>query len=93
MLCLFIKNYLATLEQKGLKRLNVKQRQDVFNADNHEAVNSNPCTEQEDLKGKIVDVIEKGYFKLGDKVIRDTRKLLLVNIRFSNGERRLLREY
>ena len=41
---------------------------DVFNADDHEAITQIPAP-NEDLKGKIIDVIEKGY-KLGDKVIR-----------------------
>ena len=41
---------------------------DVFNADNHEAVTQIPAPSK-DLKGKIIDVIEKGY-ALGDKVIR-----------------------
>ena len=41
---------------------------DVFNADNHEAITQIPAPSAE-LKGKIIDVIEKGY-ALGDKVIR-----------------------
>ena len=41
---------------------------DVFNADDHEAITQIPA-QSEELKGKIIDVIEKGY-KLGDKVIR-----------------------
>ena len=41
---------------------------DSFDADDHEAVTQIPAP-SEDLKGKIIDVIEKGY-KLGDKVIR-----------------------
>ncbi|WP_274476303.1 nucleotide exchange factor GrpE [Mangrovimonas aestuarii] len=57
----------STLEQKGLSPVEVVQG-DVFNADDHEAVTQIPAP-SEDLKGKIIDVIEKGY-KLGDKVIR-----------------------
>lgn len=56
-----------TLEQKGLKPIKV-EKGDTFNADNHEAVTQIPAP-TEDLKGKIIDVIEKGY-KLGEKVIR-----------------------
>ena len=56
-----------TLEQKGLSKINVKQG-DVFSADDHEAVTQIPAP-SEDLKGKIIDVVEPGY-KLGDKVIR-----------------------
>ena len=41
---------------------------DTFDADDHEAVTQIPAP-TEDLKGKIIDVIEKGY-KLSDKVIR-----------------------
>ena len=41
---------------------------DAFNADFHEAITQIPAP-TEDLKGKIIDVIEKGY-KLGEKIIR-----------------------
>jgi molecular chaperone GrpE len=40
----------------------------LFNADDHEAITQIPAPSEE-MKGKIIDVIEKGY-KLGDKVIR-----------------------
>lgn len=56
-----------TLEQKGLSKIEVKQG-DTFNADDHEAVTQIPAP-SDDLKGKIIDVVEHGY-KLGDKVIR-----------------------
>jgi molecular chaperone GrpE len=63
-----IKNKLSsTLEQKGLELVEVKSG-DVFNADDHEAITQIPAP-TDDMKGKIIDVIEKGY-KLGDKVIR-----------------------
>ena len=64
---LIYQKLLSALEQKGLSKMEVKQGED-FNADNHEAVTQIPAP-SEDLKGKIIDVIEKGY-KLGDKVIR-----------------------
>ena len=57
----------STLEQKGLSSIEVSNG-DAFNADNHEAITQIPAP-SEDLKGKIIDVIEKGY-ALGDKVIR-----------------------
>jgi len=57
----------TTLEQKGLSVVVVSQG-DVFNADDHEAV-TQIAAPSKNLKGKIIDVIEKGY-KLGDKVIR-----------------------
>jgi molecular chaperone GrpE len=63
-----IKNkFQSTLEQKGLSVIGI-DKGDVFNADDHEAVTQIPAP-NEDLKGKIIDVIEKGY-KLGEKVIR-----------------------
>ena len=39
-----------------------------FNADIHEALTNIPAPEEE-LKGKVLDVIEKGY-TLNDKIIR-----------------------
>ena len=56
-----------TLTSKGLEEMNI-QKGDVFNADEHEAITQIPAP-SDDLKGKIVDVVEKGY-KLGEKVIR-----------------------
>ncbi len=56
-----------TLQQKGLAQVEVNAGDD-FNADFHDAITQIPAP-TEDLKGKIVDVIEKGY-KLGDKIIR-----------------------
>ena len=58
---------LNTLEQKGLSKIEVNKG-DTFDADDHEAVTQIPAP-SEDLKGKIIDVVERGY-KLGDKVIR-----------------------
>jgi len=57
----------STLEKKGLKTLEVNKG-DAFDSDFHEAVTQIPAPNDE-LKGKIIDVIEKGY-KLGEKVIR-----------------------
>lgn len=63
-----IKNKLRdTLKNKGLEEIIVVSG-DVFNADEHEAI-TQIAAPSEDLKGKIVDVVEKGY-KLGDKIIR-----------------------
>ena len=56
-----------TLEQKGLVAIKI-DKGEAFNADNHEAITQIPAP-TEDLKGKIIDIVEKGY-KLGDKVIR-----------------------
>lgn len=57
----------TTLVSKGLEEVAVKAG-DVFNADFAEAITQIPAPNDK-LKGKIVDVIEKGY-KLGDKIIR-----------------------
>ncbi|MBB1139995.1 nucleotide exchange factor GrpE [Myroides sp. WP-1] len=54
------------LAAKGLEEV-VIQNGDVFNADLSEAITQIPAGD--DLKGKVVDVVEKGY-KLGDKIIR-----------------------
>ena len=56
-----------TLKSKGLKIVQVNKG-DSFDAEDHEAV-TQIAAPSEDLKGKIIDVIEKGY-KLGEKVIR-----------------------
>ena len=56
-----------TLVSKGLEEVEIRNG-DVFNADFAEAITQIPAP-TEKLKGKIVDVIEKGY-KLGDKIIR-----------------------
>jgi molecular chaperone GrpE len=52
------------LTSKGLSLIEVKKG-DKFNADNHEAVTQIEAPSAK-LKGKIIDVIEKGY-KLGVK--------------------------
>jgi molecular chaperone GrpE len=64
---LIYQKLLSTLEQKGLATLEVVKG-DVFDAEIHEAITQIPAP-TEDLKGKIVDIVEKGY-KLGDKTIR-----------------------
>lgn len=56
-----------TLKNKGLEEVKAKQG-DVFDAEIHDAVTQIPAP-QKKLKGKIIDVIEKG-FKLGDRIIR-----------------------
>ncbi|TYP70905.1 nucleotide exchange factor GrpE [Aquimarina intermedia] len=56
-----------TLVSKGLTEMNVAAG-DTFDADEHEAITQIPAPTA-DLKGKIVDVVEKGY-KLGDRIIR-----------------------
>jgi molecular chaperone GrpE len=56
-----------TLVGKGLEVVEVKAG-DAFDADFAEAITQIPAANDK-MKGKIVDVLEKGY-KLGDKIIR-----------------------
>jgi molecular chaperone GrpE len=55
------------LASKGLKSMDELIGKD-FDADMHEAITQIPAPSEE-LKGKIVDVVERGYL-LGDKVVR-----------------------
>lgn len=55
-----------TLEHKGLKPMNAQGQS--FDADLHEAITQIPSPTP-DLKGKVVDEVEKGYL-LNEKVIR-----------------------
>jgi molecular chaperone GrpE len=57
----------STLVSKGLEQVEVKAG-DAFDADFAEAITQIPAPSDK-MKGKIVDVLEKGY-KLGDKIIR-----------------------
>jgi len=54
------------LTQKGLKEMESKGT--AFDADLHEAITNIPAP-SDDLKGKVIDEVEKGYY-LNDKVIR-----------------------
>lgn len=56
-----------TLRQKGLEVMKVEVG-DTFDAEMHEAITQIPAPE-DNLKGKIIDVIEKGY-TLGERIIR-----------------------
>jgi len=62
-----------TLVQKGLKEVEVKQG-DAFDAEIHEAISQIPAPSKK-LKGKIIDVVEKGY-RLGDTIIRYPKVVL-----------------
>jgi molecular chaperone GrpE len=59
--------FVSTLNSNGLKAMESKAGDD-FDVDKHEAIANIPAP-SEDLKGKVVDVVEKGYM-LGDKVLR-----------------------
>lgn len=54
------------LKQRGVKEIEAKEKD--FDTDMHEALTKIPAPSDE-LKGKVVDVIEKGYY-LNDKIIR-----------------------
>ena len=58
-----------TLKKKGLEEIEANGVD--FNTDEHEALTMIPAPE-EDKKGKVLDVIQKGY-KLNGKVIRFAR--------------------
>jgi len=55
------------LKQKGLKPMESKSGSE-FNTEVHEAISQMPV-EKKKMKGKIIDVVEKGYY-LDEKVIR-----------------------
>lgn len=61
------KRFRTVLEQQGLKEMDSAIGQPL-DTDIHEAITTTPAPSEE-LKGKIVDQIEKGYF-LNDKVVR-----------------------
>ena len=60
------------LKQNGVKEIEAKEQE--FNTDLHEAITKIPAPTEE-LKGKIVDVVQKGYF-LNDKVIRFSKVVI-----------------
>ena len=64
---LIYQKFYNTLAQKGLFKIETKPGE-VFDAEVHEAITQIPAP-TEDLKGKVIDCVEKGY-KLGDKIIR-----------------------
>jgi molecular chaperone GrpE len=60
------------LKQNGVKEIVAKEQD--FDTDLHEAITKFPAP-SEDLKGKVVDVIQKGYY-LNDKVIRHSKVVI-----------------
>jgi len=54
------------LQQKGLEAIEAKG--EVFDADKHEAI-TNVAVQDEDQKGKVIDVVERGY-NLRGKALR-----------------------
>ncbi len=62
----------STLASKGLKEMEAKGKD--FDADLHEGITNIPAPSEE-LKGKVVDELEKGYY-LNDKVIRFAKVII-----------------
>ena len=60
------------LENKGLTPINAKG--EVFDTELHEAVTQFPAP-SEDMKGKVIDEVEKGYL-LGEKVVRFSKVVI-----------------
>lgn len=61
-----------TLEGKGLKPMESVGKE--FNSELHEAITQSPAP-SEDLKGKVIDEVEKGYL-LSEKVIRYAKVII-----------------
>tara|TARA_B100000497_G_C7678855_1_gene410527 strand:- start:924 stop:1418 length:495 start_codon:yes stop_codon:yes gene_type:complete len=66
----------STLETKGLKAIDDPIGTEL-NTDYHEAITNIPAP-SDDMKGKIIDVVEKGYF-LNEKVIRYAKVVVANN--------------
>lgn len=64
---LIFQKFTKILENQGLKSMEDAKGKD-FDAELQEAITQIPAPD-ESLKGKVVDVVEKGYY-LGDKVVR-----------------------
>jgi molecular chaperone GrpE len=67
---LVYKKFKSTLGKQGLKEIE-NQKGEVFDVELHEAVTQFPAP-SEDMKGKVIDQVEKGYM-LGEKVVRFTK--------------------
>ena len=63
---LIYNKFIEFLKSKGIKEIEAKEND--FDTDVHEAITKIPAPEKK-LKGKVIDVIEKGYY-LNEKVIR-----------------------
>jgi len=60
------------LKQRGVKEIEAKEKE--FDTDLHEAITKIPAP-NEKLKGKVVDVVEKGYY-LNEKIIRFSKVVI-----------------
>jgi molecular chaperone GrpE len=66
---LIYQKLVSILESKGLKAMT--SISEPFNPEFHEAISEVPV-EDENMKGKVIDEIEKGYY-LNDKIIRHAK--------------------
>lgn len=66
---LIYQKLLTTLEQKGLKEMESKGKD--FDPDFHQALTEIETPDKK-MKGKVVEVIEKGYF-IGEKILRHAK--------------------
>jgi len=64
--------FMAFLNQQGVKEIEASNKE--FDTDLHEAITKIPAPSKK-LKGKVVDVIQKGYF-LNDKVLRFSKVVI-----------------
>ncbi|MEA3461120.1 MAG: nucleotide exchange factor GrpE [Bacteroidota bacterium] len=64
--------FLGFLNQQGVKEIQAQSKK--FDTDLHEAITKIPAPSKK-LKGKVVDVIQKGYF-LNDKVLRFSKVVI-----------------
>lgn len=69
---LIFDKFSAFLNQQGLKEIEAQNKE--FDTDLHEAVTKIPAPSKK-LKGKVVDVVQKGYF-LNDKIIRFSKVVI-----------------
>ena len=72
---LIYKKLVSTLEEQNLQIMKVEQGEE-FNPDHHEAL-STLTTEEESLKGKIAEIISKGYM-VKEKIIRFSKVIVYV---------------
>ena len=70
------------LSQKGLKPIEAKDTK--FDENLHEAVTQFPAAD-ETQKGKVIDVVEKGYY-LNDKVLRYAKVVVAIWLKYERKE-------
>lgn len=66
---LIYNKFLNTMKARGLKEM--ESNGEVFDPEFHEAITEIPAP-SDDMKGKIIDTVEKGYF-LNEKIIRHAK--------------------